>query len=166
MDGLKTWTSKAHDLAIVVTAETVELAIRNIKYELGVDLTATDLLPLPTHHRHVRLIPIRPVKTRSETGYKGVSCVAFFKHANKSYHLGSFSCPEDAREAYERECERHNREPVGRGYSIKCFIRQPNGRILNLGSFETLVEAAKAYDEAATRFYGDKAVTNRSLGLL
>ena len=43
-----------------------------------------------------------------------------------------------------------------------CF----QGRIIYLGSFATTEEAARAYDEAAERLIGDRAITNKSLGLL
>jgi hypothetical protein len=56
MTALKTWTAKTENAVIIVTAETVELAIRNVVYELGITLVATDLIPLPTHHRHVRIV--------------------------------------------------------------------------------------------------------------
>jgi len=52
----KTWTAKTENAVIIVTAETVELAIRNVVYELGITLVATDFIPLPTHHRHVRIV--------------------------------------------------------------------------------------------------------------
>jgi hypothetical protein len=55
-EGLKTWTVGRAGYAIIVTAETVELAIRNITYETGLVVAVTELIPLPTHHRHVRLI--------------------------------------------------------------------------------------------------------------
>lgn len=53
---LKTWTVTRPGYAIVATAETVELAIRNIVFETGITVTNEDLIPLPTHHRHVRII--------------------------------------------------------------------------------------------------------------
>lgn len=59
MNGLKTWTVRRKDFAIVVTADTVELAVRNISYELGLIVAVSELVPLPTHHRHVRLINCR-----------------------------------------------------------------------------------------------------------
>ena len=59
---LKTWTVASETHAIVVTAETVELAIRNIVYETGLVVSVTDLIPLPTHHRHVRLMIPRKSK--------------------------------------------------------------------------------------------------------
>lgn len=57
MSGLKTWTVRGNSYAIVATAETVELAVRNIVYETGLVVAVDELVPLPTHHRHVRLIP-------------------------------------------------------------------------------------------------------------
>ena len=41
-----------------------------------------------------------------------------------------------------------------------------NGKNKSLGRFATPQEAARAYDEAVTRFYGDSGITNRALGLL
>lgn len=41
-----------------------------------------------------------------------------------------------------------------------------NGEKLILGPFSDPIEAAKAYDLKAIEFYGDKAVTNKSLGLI
>lgn len=41
-----------------------------------------------------------------------------------------------------------------------------SGRFLSLGVFDSKLEAAKAYDEAALRLYGEFARTNASLGLL
>jgi hypothetical protein len=60
-DSLKTWTVKRPGYAIVVTAETVELAIRNIAYKDGITVTAGELIPLPTHHRHVRVIDCKEI---------------------------------------------------------------------------------------------------------
>jgi hypothetical protein len=57
MSELKTWTVSRSGFAIVVTAETVELAVRNIIYETGITVANKELIPLPTHHRHVRFIP-------------------------------------------------------------------------------------------------------------
>jgi hypothetical protein len=56
MLSLKTWTAKTENAVIVVTAETVEVARAIVERERGIVLTNADLVPLPTHHRHVRLI--------------------------------------------------------------------------------------------------------------
>ena len=41
-----------------------------------------------------------------------------------------------------------------------------NGRQRHLGTYQTELEAAKAYDEAAARLHGSFAITNASLGLV
>ena len=45
-----------------------------------------------------------------------------------------------------------------------AYIR--DGRLINLGTFATAVEAAIEYDHEARRLYGEKAITNASLGLI
>ncbi|MFJ7982450.1 hypothetical protein ACIQ1D_19525 [Lysinibacillus xylanilyticus] len=40
------------------------------------------------------------------------------------------------------------------------------GKLIHLGRFATDYEAGQAYDEGAIKYYGDRAVTNKSLGLL
>lgn len=52
-----------------------------------------------------------------------------------------------------------------KGVSIRASIKD-SGRLIFLGVFETAEDAARAYDEAAKRIYGDDAVTNETLGLL
>lgn len=41
-----------------------------------------------------------------------------------------------------------------------------NKKLIFLGSYETPQEAAQAYDEAALRYFGEFAFTNKDLGLL
>ena len=36
----------------------------------------------------------------------------------------------------------------------------------NIGSYEDKIEAAKAYDQAAIKYFGEFACTNKDLGLL
>ena len=47
----------------------------------------------------------------------------------------------------------------------RATVRSSRKRI-NLGAFKTAKEAAEAYDKAAVEMFGDRAVTNRMLGLL
>jgi len=60
--------------------------------------------------------------------------------------------------------------PMGRcrfkGVQIRAVCSEPGGKLVYLGSFATVEEAAKAYDDAAVRFFGEAAITNRALGLI
>lgn len=56
----------------------------------------------------------------------------------------------------------HNR---GRWGKFVSSIRH-RGKLIFLGSFQSAMEAAKAYDRAAIRFHGAYAKTNQQLGLL
>lgn len=51
-----------------------------------------------------------------------------------------------------------------KGVSICASIRN-DGRLMYLGSFATAEDAARAYDEAAVKIFGNEAITNESLGL-
>jgi hypothetical protein len=46
-----------------------------------------------------------------------------------------------------------------------AFICKNNKKFF-VGNFPSLVEAAEAYDKAAIKFWSEKAVTNKSLGLI
>jgi hypothetical protein len=54
MSGLKTWTVRCTDCAIVVTADDVDLAISNIQRQFGITVQRSELIPLPTHDRYAR----------------------------------------------------------------------------------------------------------------
>lgn len=51
----------------------------------------------------------------------------------------------------------------GNSHSVKLRV---NKEIVSLGSFPSAIEAAIAYDKAATHHHGEFAVTNKSLGLI
>jgi len=59
---MTTWTFSNSTIAIVVTADNVDLAIEMVNQALYVrDIThlevkREDLIPLPTHHRHIRTL--------------------------------------------------------------------------------------------------------------
>lgn len=66
---MKTWTVDKDGYHIVVSADNVEQAIQQIQIEHPkIALTNADLVPLPTHHRHVRVL-----KTRIDSGIKAGS---------------------------------------------------------------------------------------------
>jgi molybdopterin-guanine dinucleotide biosynthesis protein A len=56
MSGLKTWTVRCANCAIVVTANDVDLAISNIRKQFGITVQRSELIPLPTHHRYARML--------------------------------------------------------------------------------------------------------------
>jgi hypothetical protein len=56
MSGLKTWTVRCTDCAIVVTADDVDLAISNIQRQFGITVRRSELIPLPTHNRYARML--------------------------------------------------------------------------------------------------------------
>jgi hypothetical protein len=39
-------------------------------------------------------------------------------------------------------------------------------KLINLGTFDNPIEAALEYDKAAIRYHGDRAITNKQLGLI
>jgi len=59
---MTTWTFSNSTIAIVVTADNVDLAVETIQLALyvrkidGVKVKREDLIPLPTHHRHMRTL--------------------------------------------------------------------------------------------------------------
>ena len=59
MSGLNTWTARLSDCVIFVTAETVDQAAQQVAMQTGHIVANVELVPLPTHHRHVRLISTR-----------------------------------------------------------------------------------------------------------
>jgi hypothetical protein len=56
MSGLKTWTVRCANCAIVVTADDIDLAIASIQKRYGITVQRSELIPLPTHHRYARML--------------------------------------------------------------------------------------------------------------
>lgn len=57
------------------------------------------------------------------------------------------------------------RKPDSRKIHFSMVFRL-DGKTLIFGGYKTALEAALAYDKKAIEIYGDKAVTNKNLGLL
>ena len=73
--------------------------------------------------------------------------------------------PTDAQSVYNRGLHRHNTS----GFKGVCLEKRTNkwrsaiginGRNISLGHFHSKIEAAKAYDTAALKYYGEYAVLN------
>lgn len=47
-----------------------------------------------------------------------------------------------------------------------CAYIKVDYKKIHLGRYPDVIEAAKAYDEAATKYFGEFAITNKRLGLL
>ena len=59
---MTTWTYSTHLIALVVTSDNIDLAVETAQLALyarkidNVKVERKDLIPLPTHHRHLRTL--------------------------------------------------------------------------------------------------------------
>lgn len=53
---MTTWTYSKDGVQAVVTADTVTLAAELVSQKINKPIEVTDLIPLPTHHRYVRIL--------------------------------------------------------------------------------------------------------------
>ena len=73
-----------------------------------------------------------------------------------------------------RQSARKRKVGTSKYKGVCCYVRNGkwhsririNGKLIHLGSFESETDAARAYDEAAPKHYGEFALTNAMLGLL
>ncbi len=112
------------------------------------------------------------LEIKNKAGFRGVfhrnHVEASFTVNNKKTHIGLYKTFEEAKKALKDYLKDKNIDRDGSIYQHNKYVSQCriNGKSIIIGIYDNPIVAAKAYDKYVMEKIGEKAITNKFLGLL